>query len=451
MKASRYNMILDTDEGKKLAFNSMTCALAEINDDFLDVLGNIQDIKYDELKGERKELVDNMLHGNYIVKEEVDELKLIKYRHLKGKYNTDVLGLTIALTLNCNFACPYCYESPQPGFLTEEVEKGIIDLVTETAKRRKGVSITWYGGEPLLDKNIIFGLSEKLIKICEENQAEYGAFIVTNGYLIDDETIKKFKEAKITGAQVTIDGPPKIHNARRKLKGSDEETFGKILENVIKLKENNINVTIRVNIDKTNVEYIEELLDILQENNLQDLSISLGHVTAYTEACSSVSESCLDTEEYAKNDVKYQQILYDRGFDVEGYPYYPGIKANYCCADSSNAFVLDPEGYMYKCWNDVGNKKRAVGDIKKIKEAPEEKMVMNNINYMFWSPFEFKKCIECNLLPICMGGCPFNGANNGFEPDCEKWKYNLETVLQLTYNKKKDKPEAACCEKGCNC
>jgi len=452
MKASKYNMFWTLDNGTTIAFNSMTCALAEINEDFMDILNDIDNLVYEELTGDRKALADQMLLGNYILKDSFDELKVIKYRHFAGKFNSDSLGLTIAPTLSCNFGCPYCYENPKNGTMASEVQDGIVELVTEAAKQRKEISITWYGGEPLLAKSIISDMSERMIRVCEENGASYGAFIVTNGYLLDDEMIEQFKRLKISGAQITLDGPPRIHNTRRMLKTSDKGTFDTILNHIRKLKESGINnISIRINIDKTNVDYIEELLDILIENGLNDVGIGLGHVNAYTDACTSVAEACMNTEEYARNNVKYQDILHRKGFSAGGYPYYPGIKANYCCADSSSAFVLDPEGYMYKCWNDVGTVDKAVGNVLKRSEAPEEDMYMRNVNYIFWSPFDYEECVACSLLPVCMGGCPYNGTRNGSKPECEKWKYNLEDVLKLTYLQKKDNPEPVCTGEACGC
>jgi uncharacterized protein len=442
MKASKYNVILNTEDKKSIAFNSTSCALAEVDEDFFEILNNIDTINLNEVDEQKKQLINQMLQGNYIVADVVDELKIIKYKHLSGKYNNSVLGLTVALTLACNFACHYCYEQSKQGFISAETVEGIVELVTQAAKARKEIQITWYGGEPLLAKNIIFELSSRIIDICNQNAAGYSAFIVTNGYLLTEETINKLKAAKVTGAQVTIDGPPEIHNRRRRLKGSDAGTFDVILNNVKRLKENKINVTIRVNIDKENIDCINELLDILEKNDLKDVMISLGQVTAYTEACMSVAESCLSIEEYAAQDLKFQQLFHERGFNVDGYPFYPGIKGNYCCADSQNSFVLDPEGNMYKCWNDVGNINAAVGNIKRSGRGQDEEMLMRNIDYLFWSPFDFKQCRECNLLPICMGGCPYNGLKNGAQPECEKWKYNLGQILKLTYERKKSQEAA---------
>ena len=59
---------------------------------------------------------------------------------------------------------------------------------------------------------------------------------------------------------------------------------------------------------------------------------------------------------------------------------------------------------------------------------------MNNINYLLWTPFDYEECIECWLLPICMGGCPWNGMHKGYKPECEKWKYIIEKSMIDKYN-----------------
>lgn len=449
MKPSKYNMLWEVDDQTSIAFNSMTCALAEVDHTFTDMLKKIENVSYENLSKEEQQLVDQMLHGNFIVKDCVDELKMVKYRHLNGKFSSDSMGFVIAPTLKCNFACPYCYEEDKMGRMSEEVQQSVLDYVKEAAEKRKPVSITWYGGEPLVAQDIVFGMSEKMIEMCEENKTPYSAFMVTNGYLVDEEVIDNMKKYKINGCQITIDGPPDIHNERRKLKGSPAPTFDRIVENVIKLKDAGIRTNVRVNVDRTNVDRVEELLTILEEKNLQDVAISLGHVTAYTDACQSVVENCMNTEEYAKESLKYQEILHSRGFHADHYPHYPGIKANYCCADSISSYVLDPQGHMYKCWNDVGVLDRTVGQITKIKEVPDEQMYMRNIDYIFWSPFEYEECRDCNILPICMGGCPYNGEKADGKPECEKWRYNLEEVLRKTYTQRIQNMSE--CEPGCAC
>lgn len=434
MKKSKYNKIINLEDGKTIAFNSVTCALAEVDAEFLDTLENIENINVDELTPEKKELIDNMMEGNFIVDDMLDELKLIKYRNYSGKFSSSGIGLVIAPTLACNFACPYCYETAKSGIISKEVQDSLLEMIEDTAKHKYDVDITWYGGEPLIAKEVIFDFSRRAIEICEREGVRYGAYIVTNGYLIDEDVISKMKEAHITGAQITVDGPPSIHNTRRILKNSDEPTFDRIIHNVKLLMQNGItNIAIRINVDKTNVNHVEELLDILEREGVKDVVVNLGHVSAYTEACNGVTDSCMDTEEYAAQDSKYQKILHERGYQISGrYPFYPSIKANYCCADHVSAYVIDPEGYMYKCWNDVGNQKRAVGNVCTIKDKMDDKMFAMNLEYIMWGPFEHEKCRECDILPICMGGCPYKGIT-GNEPSCEKWVYNLEQTIIATY------------------
>ena len=91
--------------------------------------------------------------------------------------------------------------------------------------------------------------------------------------------------------------------------------------------------------------------------------------------------------------------------------------------------MIDYDGKIYKCLNDIGNKNKIVGDVKE----PINLYNKLNIEYLMWSPFNYKKCIKCKLLPICMGGCPYLGLKYK-KAECEKWKYNLLDVLKVRYD-----------------
>ncbi|MDR1260315.1 MAG: radical SAM/SPASM domain Clo7bot peptide maturase [Oscillospiraceae bacterium] len=429
MKASKYNVFFNY-KGKDLAFNGITSAFAEVDEDFCKVMRNIDSLNVDNVDKKTKKLIEEMKLGFFIVDKEVDELNLLKFNSLSGKFSSHGLVLTIAPTLVCNFACPYCYEGSQNGVIEKEVIDAIYARVEAIAKKKEPISITWYGGEPLLVKDIIWKMSEKLIEICKKRKAPYSSYMISNGYLINDNIIEQMKKAQITGIQITVDGPPDIHNSRRKLKNSSEPTFNVILEHIKMLTNAGVSVNVRVNIDKTNQDDLEELLDIFIEEGLQDCDIALGHVRDYTTACAAISGTCLTTKEYAEESHRYQNVLLKKGFTAVEYPYYPGAKANYCCADSLTAFVVDPQGNLYKCWNDIGNAKRRVGNLKE-----EKNFGISNLffEYLLWSPFDKQTCVDCEVLPLCMGGCPYNGLRNK-KPDCEKWKYNLLDVLKTRYD-----------------
>lgn len=427
MKESKYNILLN-HKGKRLAFNSITSSFAEVNDDFFRILKALPELEKESLSPEDAKLVEDMKLGGFILDDEDDELNIVKLRSNIGKFNQKGFSLTIAPTLQCNFACPYCYEERQSEIMNDEIKNAIIKRVETEAELKNNIHISWYGGEPLIAKNIIEEMSKKMIAIAEEYGVDYRSNIVTNGYLIDDSTVEILKKAKVTGAQITLDGPPEIHNSRRKLH-SGAGTFDRIIAGIKLLISSEISVHIRVNLDKTNVNELENLLKILVDNGLQECSVSLGHVKNYTKACNGIAHNCLNNQEYAEKTLNHQKILLKYGFKADDYPFYPGVKANYCCADTLSAYVVGPNGDLYKCWNDVGNKERVVGNIKE----PIKKYNKIYSDYLLWSPFNHEECINCNILPLCMGGCVYNGLERG-KPECEKWIYNLDDILKVRYD-----------------
>ena len=445
MKKSKYNHFFDINN-KKLAFNGISCALAEIDENFEQIYNRLEDIDYEQLSAKEKELADNMLAGFYIIPDCTDELALLKFRNYRGKYSSDYLSLVIAPTMACNFACPYCFENPKPGVMRQEVQDKLVEIVRVNAERKKPIHITWYGGEPLLAKNVVFSLSEKFIKICEENNVEYSSQVITNGYLLSTNDIPLFKKFKIKEIQITIDGPRDIHNQRRFLKAKPQEgSFDVIIDNVRMMKANEFIISLRVNIDKENIESTKELILYLKEVGLSGLFINFGHVAPYTDVNQNIKGSCLSMGEYSKESLQLQEFLFENGFDASRFPYYPGIKANYCGADSISAFVIDNEGYKYKCWNEVGDISMSVGNILWDIEMYTDEMLAREVSYMTWTPFDHEECRDCFTLPICMGGCPYSGKRLN-AVYCEKWKFGLLDVLVKTYEQKSKDQIAECCK-----
>lgn len=433
MKKSYYNFIFKGEKGNYLAFNSRTAALAKIDDDFFNILDAIENIKYEELDEKQKELINNMKENGYIVEDCYNELNEIQYRNMQGRFNQGILTLIIAPTLNCNFKCTYCYESSKNTKMSIETQEMLVKFVNRYTDKIKELKVVWYGGEPLLYKNIISNLSDRLINSCNKNSINYSAYIITNGYLVDDETIEILKRCRVFGAQLTLDGPPHIHNKRRILKSGKEDNFKKVFNSIIQLKTNDIDVSVRINIDRDNIEHIDELLKIFKENSMKDIFVYFGQVVPFTESCKSISSSCYSNKEFSNTIINLQKKLIQNGFSsgIDSC-YYPSLKTNYCSADQINSFVIDPSGYLYKCMNEIGNVELAVGNIN---ENMEEGSRQYNrlLEYMLYSPIDIEECRTCKLLPVCMGGCPSlkkDNNNNG----CERWKYNLKNIIEYTYN-----------------
>lgn len=409
MKPSIFNVSynLDNDNNKLALYNTLTGAVIVL-DDFHSKL-------FHETDKEHAEFVDAMLKGGFFVDKDKDELAEVFRISEKVRKTYSGVSLTIAPTLACNFRCPYCFEEGHRyNTMTDEIVSATIQFINNQAKEKDSVSIAWYGGEPLLRPDIIQKITHGLN--VDENKL-FGS-IITNGYYLDGEMAKFLSEQKVFMAQVTIDGPPDIHNKRRCLpNGSD--TFHRILKNVSEAAEV-IKINIRVNIDALNKDRVDEVFSYLDHYNLK------GKVRLYVAAVENIHGSCNNNTCLIDRDFSaYEAAFYDRNLE-KGYSfvYLPSFNPGICGAVNHSMCVIDPLGDLYKCWNEVGMKERSYGSIFSSEYN-------NNLNK--WNNYKFihsKICKECAFLPICMGGCPYRTIE-GLEMQCISAKYNYRQFINL--------------------
>ena len=447
MKPSNYNFIWPTgDTGKVMVFNSLTTSLVETGLHHIDLL-TAPGFDYAALPEAARQFVDRMQQGGFILEDEVNELKLLQFSYNSSKYDRRRLSLTVAPTLRCNFACTYCFEQAalqqdkrdgQAAFMPEAVQQALIHYIERAAKTVSGVHITWFGGEPLLGRQIISDLTKKIIAITAERQLDYSAQMVTNGYLLsgNPKIIQELKNSRITSFQITLDGPPEVHNNRRMLKAGQKPTFDQILNGIKLIKAHQMRVELRVNIDRFNMAAALELLDILEAEQLNDISVNLGQVTADTAGCKAIADACVTKEEFAALNRAFQATLRQKGFKKAGMSRYPRT-AVACAANQINSLVVDPDGDLYKCWSEIGEKTARIGNITSFNRRSQSER-MHEIRWLTWEPFERADCLACKFLPLCMGGCSYRSlfANTG-RPDCDEWKYSLEYYVKDKFNREK--------------
>ena len=434
MKLSRYNFLRQYDDAT-IFFNAVTCALAVVDENFLRVLDDVKNNSYDE-KNYDAQLIADMKASGCLVEDDVDELERLEFYRNLAKYDMTNFGLTIAPTLDCNFRCKYCFETHPKGKMSEETQAALVKFVENRIERARNFSVTWYGGEPLLAKEIIWSLSEKFLALCEKSSINYDAFIITNASLLDDSDVELFKKYKINGAQITIDGVKEIHDSRRR-SITGESTFDKLIDSVNLLLNENLSAIIRVNIDKENIDRVEELLDVLAERiyKREELKIDFGQVSAYTDICKSIESDCYNNAQFADVMLPLYEKVLARGFDMNKMVVYPAPRVNFCCADYVNSFVIDNHGELYRCWHHVGNIKKSSGNVSDGDNLTLEK---NYLPWIQWNPIRHPKCRECICLPLCIGGCPDAVKNSERKlPLCGTVKYNLEKILEHYYEQLK--------------
>ena len=443
MKSSKYNIFVNFPDTRIcLAFNAFTLALVEFTLDEGALVKKILDRPNGEHQpngnsAKFKKTKEILVKGGFLIDESKDEIEILKAKNRISRFaQNNHLGLTIAPTLNCNFRCIYCYEQHKTDRMNLRTMRALLEWTKKATKGGKNLSVTWFGGEPLLAMKEIQYLSKGFLTISEKNKAKYSADIITNGYLLDRKTAVTLKKHNVTKAQITIDGPKNIHDKRRPLVNG-KGTFDVILEN-IKNCCDLLGITLRINVDKTNNAYVYDVLDMLEKENLKDKVLPyIGYVYPYTEVCADAQKVCMGKEQYCLMQAKMRLEMTKRGYSFTAYPM---LKGGFCTADSLHSATISPSGSIVKCWNDICYEENSVNHILE-KDTPQ--MHSNFAKWIAWDPFEKKECRECQILPICMGGCPYLAYEKGLteKGECIDWKYNLKEMLSLYYLQKKKKEE----------
>ena len=268
IKFSRYNVVFK-NENNLYIYNSFTGGLLEVEETFEKHFKTEKSFEQipTSLKSLSDETLENLLSGGILVDSSVDEAKALHCSSQIARYTTDNLTLTIAPTTYCNFRCPYCYESIEnQTSMSNNTIAQIPRFIEENFPNLKSLQIVWYGGEPLLELEKITTITNKLT---DNNYCLLPASIVINGYLLNRQVAYKLTELGISHAQVTIDGSRNDHNSRR-IPKTGVPTFDRILNNVRSCADL-LDITIRINADKTNIEHADELLEDLKRLALETM------------------------------------------------------------------------------------------------------------------------------------------------------------------------------------
>lgn len=422
-KLSKYNFTFpypNKSNGKEqtVMYNTRTGSIALIEE---DKYKQYCDFAENGVPVADEELLADLRKGGYVVDKDYDELAAIQYKLLSSRYDRSYLGLTIAPTSNCNFRCIYCYEkdSIAPITMSEQTQQELIDFVKACMPTVKRFHVTWYGGEPLMAIDIVEKLSREFIKLCEENKIEYSASIVTNGYLLTPKNAATLSELKIYNMQITLDGDAEDHDKRRFLKGG-HPTFDRIVENLCASKDSlPEGVAIRINADRHNIDRVDNVVRILREKGLE------GKVQPYlamVENCNDTynDNSCLHAKEFSRLDFDF---IMRNGLNILGNM--PDQLGCACGADSCGSYVVNADGRLYRCWDDVGITASSIGTLKEgVQDCPQR------FTYMMYDATEDPECRDCRFLPICMGGCPHKRINSP-QHRCTDMKYGLETYMSV--------------------
>lgn len=400
MKSSQFNILTKCPErDEAVLFNSLYGSLTTWNSSEIQTVEHIfdnPDIK-DEKVGT---ILSHLIKGKYIISDDIDEIKIVKNRKIAGMEDNNRLDLVIMPNMTCNFACSYCYESHIPSsFMNDKTEDVIKLWLKDEIPKFKVVLLIWFGGEPLLSYDRIISLSRFIKEICDNCGTELVTNITTNGYLFDENRIKELVSIGIYNYQITVDGPPAIHNKTRSLKNG-KDSFWKIYENILRLikYDSRVNISLRVNFNQHNFSSIPELINIFPVDIRSKMRVIFEPI--FGDKCLSATEN-IPGKEISSNMIKYYHLANKLGYDVSLGKVGTG-RLVYCYAERKNQFVINYNGDFFKCSVCSFDSEKKYGYLNS-----EGKLILNNKQWNTWFGMdEFDEiCYSCKYLPVCMGGC----------------------------------------------
>lgn len=410
------------------------------------------EIKQNNFSNVQSDLLDLFFKHEFIVPESENEFEKIMTQNREDTEDLKALSTTIQPTANCQLGCHYCGQVHRKENMGDDLAGKIIKRIRskmETGKFQL-LDVTWYGGEPLLGYKQIKEMTNEFHKICKENNAEYTGFMITNGLSLKPEIFKElYLKYDVFKFQITIDGPKEFHDDRRVTKKDRNATFDIIMRNVIditQLPEYQTHmqrpILIRMNIDKTNHEHINGLIDYLADKGLADkIGLSFAPVINWGDLHFGTDDG-LTKEKYAEMEIDWFIYAMKKGFNIV--ELLPERAYQPCMVVDKDAEVYDTDGNVFSCY-EFSYTPSYQNDDYIIANLHDKNPVFNqNVTTRNWfddlEKGAISTCHTCKLLPSCGGGCVKKWYMKNPEPACPSFKYNMQDRLVLDYLKR-NKPE----------
>ena len=452
IKLSKYTYSFFNDYGDLIMYNFLTGprSLSRINKSEVDLFNRlISGEDKGEIFEKNKESVYRLLDLGVLVRKDVEENLLHEAIQYERIYENDLI-LTILPTWKCNFNCPYCYErakNVQDYAMNEKSQCALIRFVQKQIGNYKKLRVCWFGGEPLLETEIIDRLSTKFLQICKTRYIPYSAEIITNGYSLNKDTFKHLYNLKVYNYKITLDGFGKQHNQTRHLINGDG-SFEKIINNLLEIRDcvecRHAHICIRVNITRHLVDDLDDFIQFLYVSFGDDSRFSFQFVPVKSFIQSDYLEEkiVVDSDDLAKklmNNPIYKDKLRP---DIE---WYSNIISDIgCVANRKNTYVISPDLNIYKCCvhfdmdNNYLGKIDLAGNLHINNDIHRRWFLLNN--YIQKIP---EKCNECFYFPACYYGgreCPVYYLNSKQEKmECLMEKEDFPNYLVNTITRLSEK------------
>ena len=356
----------------------------------------------------------------------------------------------IHLTENCNLNCAYCYEKKKDKTkdISFENIKKIIDY--EANQKHKKTRIIFYGGEPLLKKDLIKATIEYINSKKCKTKFSYG--ITTNGTLLDDEFLEYMKRSNFDSIGYSIDGDMASHDLNR-CTIDGKGTYNIVKENAKKVLNYFDQATAMMVVTKNNLSMLSASVRNIIDIGFKVINIAFDYTYDWQDEDLEVLKKQLyDVADIYKKMIMAEEDIYIPMIDEKIKSHIDkSYDCNKDCKFATENINIGTDGKLYPCTQFVKNKDFVIGDCDSgIDVQARKRLLTRNIN-------ENINCVECTVKSRCKHLCAcknyiLTSDINGLSPfTCETermlieisdnianylYKNNSRMFIQKFYNKK---------------
>jgi len=428
-KAGRYILkAFDHKTNTLLMCNLMNNSLVEVSESESKIVNElINEPNKSSNDAYINEIKNILVKAKFLIKNDVDEFELVKNHYIKTHVASENFSLALVPTMYCNLRCSYCYQVHSKEEMSDVDVSALIKLFQKKISSSKHFKLSWFGGEPLLRPDIVSELGRAAITMCKENNVHFTGYMATNGTLLDSRTVDQLHGTSVKNFQITLDGPRELHNSLRK-NSLTTDPFSLTLTGLKLLKEKYRTerpfIVLRVNLS-----HASSNPDVNWKNFFEDIS-PLKNIIKLHFHPTTTTFRFDSTCQLSDNDVK--RVLFSlisdarsKGFQHINYgnDMRPGYV--YCSAIMPYNWLILPGGRVTKCNSNFDADDEDCGRV-----TPDGRMILfdSSRKWLDMSPFNMSDCVECEILPACMGGCPNALSSDQATGRCSK-KFLLPIML----------------------
>ncbi|MGI6239218.1 MAG: thioether cross-link-forming SCIFF peptide maturase [Christensenellales bacterium] len=356
--------------------------------------------------------------------------------------NDDIKALCLHVAHSCNLRCSYCFAGQghyqgERALMPFAVGKRALDFLIEHSGDRKNLEVDFFGGEPLLNWDVV----KQLVAYARTREAETGKrfrfTLTTNGVLIDDDVIE-FSNREMHNVVLSLDGRREVNDRFRKTAaggGSYDEIVPKFKQFVDARKGKDY--YIRGTFTHFNTDFSQ---DILHMHDLGFTQLSMEPVV-----CGAGDPCALTQDDLPVIKAQYELLAQEMlrreraGRPFTFYHYMIDLAHGPCiykrlsgCGAGTEYLAVTPQGELYPCHQFVGDPAYRMGDVfGGVTNAPlRERFRGCNVATR-------PDCADCWAKLYCAGGCAANAYHASgdiagvYEYGCELFKKRMECAIMM--------------------